>query len=240
MLNDFPELTHFVEDYHAAFNHKEAVAKYVSFVSLAETEKLIHELKTLLIKAEVPYENLDLELNIRFDEEVDARAWLYSTVKMCESQLKRKYHDTITELEMSATHHKTIGKPRESYTYRLKLEKLYDKLPGYAGERVENLKYLAVLAVYCNELEQAERAARKCLELYLPHAKDLELLATFRWMLAVVLAENRKFDEAVPYGMQALVHYIQAHGERSLFAKTCQRDLERMKNKDAGQYLDRG
>lgn len=68
------------------------------------------------------------------------------------------------------------------------------------------------------QLSEAEAAARQALSTYgnelLPR---LETLATYEMKLALILAEQRRFEEAVPFGELAIEHFSDFHDLQSDF-----------------------
>ena len=59
------------------------------------------------------------------------------------------------------------------------------------------------------QLSKAEEAARKALSTY--DNESPEVLATYQMKLATILADQRRFTEAVEYGERAIVHYTIFH-----------------------------
>lgn len=121
---------------------------------------------------------------------------------------------------------------------RLKLEQLHRQFNEPPVQQSKNLNFIAFLGVHTRNLDEAERAARLCLELYRAVAeKKDEKLATYIMMLAAVLAENRKFEEAVIFGEEAVALFARNHGDNDSFVQYRKRDVERMRNKDTRPYL---
>jgi hypothetical protein len=122
---------------------------------------------------------------------------------------------------------------------RLELERLHGQTGGSVTRQARNLNMMARVAVHAGAFGEAERAARKCLELYRPLAIGSdERLATYLMMLAVVLAEAGKFGEAVVHGERAVAIFTANHGERDSFVADRRRDIERMRAEDTPPYLD--
>jgi hypothetical protein len=123
---------------------------------------------------------------------------------------------------------------------RLELERLHGRTGASVTQQVKNLNMMAHVAVHAGALGEAERAARKCLELYGPLATDNdERLATYLMMLACVLAERGKFEEAVVHGEQAVAIFRVNHGEQDSFVAYRKLDIERMRAKDCHPCLDK-
>lgn len=123
---------------------------------------------------------------------------------------------------------------------RLELEQRLQELGATVGEQTSNFNWIAFFAVCTGDLGEAERAAKECVELYRPRAGDRdEKWATYLMMLADILAERGKFEDAVPHAEAAVAIFAANHGEDSAFVQGCRRDLRRMRSRDGGQYLDR-
>ena len=81
------------------------------------------------------------------------------------------------------------------------------------------------------QLAEAEAAAIQALSIYanepLPR---LETLATYEMKLAMILAEQRRFEEATPFGELAIEHFSDFHGPQSDFLKARIADVQSMKH----------
>jgi hypothetical protein len=124
---------------------------------------------------------------------------------------------------------------------RLELELRLNELGATVVEQTSNLSWIAFFAVCTGNLGEAERAARRCVDLYRPQARGDrdERWATYLMMLADILAEREKFEDAVPYAEAAVAIFAANHGEDSAFVQGRRRDVRRMRARDLGQYLDR-
>jgi 2'-5' RNA ligase len=156
------------------------------------------------------------------------------------SQQAAKGNASLAEIRKQAEDLKRARKFAEALQLRLELEGLYEQEGVNTLQQSLNLNWIAFLGVHSGNLAEAERAARKCLEVYCPTASvhDQETLATYHMMLSCVLAELRKFEEAVAEGEQALVLFSHFHGEGDSFVQFRKMDIERMRKKDSAPYLD--
>lgn len=92
------------------------------------------------------------------------------------------------------------------------------------------LNHIAYLAMNAKDLPQAERAARECLRVFGPPATDRdEEYGAYLMMLVSVLAEQNRFDEAIPLAEEAITHFIGAYGAKSRFVLDRKKDLERLR-----------
>jgi hypothetical protein len=57
-------------------------------------------------------------------------------------------------------------------------------------------------------------------------------------MLSAVLAEQRKFGEAIANAEAAIAIFAHNHGESNSFVEFRRGDVERMRNRDSQPYLD--
>lgn len=146
----------------------------------------------------------------------------------------------MLDLEKRSFDLKISGDYSGALQLRLELELLHSQLNSNPSRQSRNLNQIAYLGVHLGKLREAERAAGRCLEIYRPIsvAPD-ETLATYLFMLAAVLAESGKFDEAVSVGEEAVAIFAERHGEDSSFVQFRKKDIMRMRNKDTAPYLDR-
>lgn len=148
--------------------------------------------------------------------------------------------EEMSTLERKAYALKDAGDYPGALALRLRLEQMQSQSDESPTVRALNLNYIAYLGVHTGNLIEAEAAARRCLEFYKPIEKaDNERLATYLMMLASVLAEARKFEEAVIYGEQALKAFAYNHKDNDRFLQDTRKRVERMRNKGAGPYLDK-
>lgn len=97
-------------------------------------------------------------------------------------------------------------------------------------EQAKSLNHIAYLAMLAKDLPQAERSARKCLEVFGPPATHRdEEYAAYLMMLASVLAEQQQFEQAIPLAEEALSHFSNAFGEKSRFVQDRKKDLDRLR-----------
>jgi tetratricopeptide (TPR) repeat protein len=146
----------------------------------------------------------------------------------------------LASIKKQAEELKLSGKYSDALRLRLALEQLYEQRGFSAVEQSLNLNWIAFLSVHSDNLDEAERAARKCIAVYRPvSANQDETLATYLMMLSLVLAEKRDFDEAIVYGEQAVAIFANIHSDASNFVKARKADITRMRNKTLQPYLDR-
>ena len=80
------------------------------------------------------------------------------------------------------------------------------------------------------QLSEAEEAARQALSTYANESLPrLETLATYEMKLALILAEQGRFEEAVPVGELAIKHFSDFHDQQSDFLKARKDDVGSMK-----------
>eukprot|EP00456_Euglypha_rotunda_P062005 TRINITY_DN51_c3_g2_i2.p1 TRINITY_DN51_c3_g2~~TRINITY_DN51_c3_g2_i2.p1 ORF type:complete len:196 (+),score=21.60 TRINITY_DN51_c3_g2_i2:201-788(+) len=80
-----------------------------------------------------------------------------------------------------------------------------------------------------HQLIEAEAAARKAISTYAIETKPrLERLASYEMKLAIILADQRYFAEAVRYGQSAVAHFSHLHNPPDDFLRARQNDVERM------------
>src|SRR4051794_28633029 len=111
----------------------------------------------------------------------------------------------MLDLEREARELKASGKHGDALRLRQEIERGHDRDGVGPVERAVNLNYMAFLAVCVGDLDEAIRAARKCLEVYRTASTEKnEKCATYLMMLSCVLAESGKFDEAIRHGEEAV------------------------------------
>ncbi len=80
------------------------------------------------------------------------------------------------------------------------------------------------------QLAEAEEAARHALTTYANGIQpQVETLATYEMKLAMILAEQRRYKEAVHFGELALEHFSPFHDPEDDFLKARASDVEMMK-----------
>ncbi len=80
------------------------------------------------------------------------------------------------------------------------------------------------------QLSEAEAAARQALSTYINESLPrLETLATYEMKLAWILAEQRRFEEAVQFGELAIEHFSHIHDQQSDFLNARKDDVDSMK-----------
>jgi hypothetical protein len=171
----------------------------------------------------------------RFDptHQCDIRTATANLVARCHSW------SSLPELKEQAQRLKRAGRNSDALFLRLELEQRQSEASMAARERACNLNVIANLAVRTDRFSIAERAARRCLEVYAPIARELDpALATYTGMLAAVLAEARQFDEAVEYGERAIRLFTES-GHDARFLDYRKADIARMRNRDAQPYIER-
>jgi len=145
----------------------------------------------------------------------------------------------LTAMEKQAQYLKSGGNCADALQLRLALERLYDQDGGAIADQSRNLNYIAFIAILLGDAFEAERAARKCVQLYRSSPSDYEELATYVMMLSSVLAEGRRFDEAAGYGEEALQLFSRLFGETNSFVQARKADVEDMRHQTIRPYIDR-
>lgn len=80
------------------------------------------------------------------------------------------------------------------------------------------------------QLRDAEAAARQALSIYANESPPRsETLATYEMKLAMILAEQCRFEEAIRFGQRAIEHFSDFHDPQSDFLKARIADVEAMK-----------
>lgn len=91
--------------------------------------------------------------------------------------------------------------------------------------------YIAYINLQIGDLAAAEGAARRSLYLYQEHSSEKsEQLATYLWLLAMVLEKRARFAEALPHAEEALRLFARFHG-RDTFVTDRRIDVERLREK---------
>ena len=143
-------------------------------------------------------------------------------------------------LRRQASALKLAGDLAGALKLRLDLDELYQRYNDDIGKRAENLNYIAFLGLSTGQFDLAERAARESVAIYRPVASSSdEKLATFLFMLSCVLAERSTFLEAMVLGQEAIGIFRKNHGETDSFVRSRELDLQRMRNGEVGEYIDR-
>ena len=91
--------------------------------------------------------------------------------------------------------------------------------------------YIAYINLQIGDLPAAEGAARRSIYLYQEHsAEKTEQLATYLWLLAMVLEKRARFAEALPYAEESVSLFARFHG-RDDFVTSRRTDLARLREK---------
>jgi tetratricopeptide (TPR) repeat protein len=151
-------------------------------------------------------------------------------------------------------------KDQERYQDAIKsfrdVQGILDEEHASPKRKAMNLNYIAFLAYLARDLEQAEQAARDYLTTYEPFlspGQDIrsvsipddphpaESLGTYYGMLAGILAERRKFEEAEPYAERSLECFLASgiHNDNSPFILSRKGILSRIRNRDTNPYFDK-
>lgn len=92
-------------------------------------------------------------------------------------------------------------------------KQILETVTHHGGKKLANAwNMLSHLLQLHGDLIEAEKAARRALTL--AHKLDslsLEALAAYEMKLATILAGQGRFDDAIPYGKRALVHFADFH-----------------------------
>ena len=80
------------------------------------------------------------------------------------------------------------------------------------------------------QLAEAEQAARHALTNYANGTQpQMETLATYEMKLAMILAEQRRYSEAVHFGELALAHFLVFHNPEDAFLRAREAEVVMMK-----------
>ncbi len=149
-------------------------------------------------------------------------------------------NDRAKALEEQASELKRQGDFFAAYVTRSELDRLYQESQVDEAERARNLSLIAFLAVQVEEQTEAERTARESLALYRGVAEpDQGKLALYTMILACVLAEAGKFDEAIAIGEEAIRIYAAVYGADDEFVLDRKAAIQRMREGDRRSYLER-
>lgn len=148
--------------------------------------------------------------------------------------------DLLDAIDCRARDFKFYGRFEEALCARLTLEKAYERSGTERTFQAANLNWIACLAMQLNRRSTAERAARKCVEIYSPICTpNDEKLATYYSMLAAVLAESLKFEEAVDFYKKSIDIFENNHGSDSEFVRDRKSDLNDIRNHQIKYYIER-
>jgi tetratricopeptide (TPR) repeat protein len=107
---------------------------------------------------------------------------------------------------------------------------LLEKHGADAKKIASSWNYLAYVNLQIGDFGAAEQAARRSLSYYLEHSTERdELLATYFWMLSMVLEKQCRFTEALPHAEEALDLFARLHGEDD-FVLARRADLEKIRD----------
>lgn len=119
---------------------------------------------------------------------------------------------------------------------RQTLEGYYDENFVDTIQQVQNLNQIANLAIHLGELTEAQRSSRKSVALSVSLPEESK--ATCLMLLSCVLAESEEFEEATVYAERAVEIFESIFGAESDFVAYRKYDLNRMRQKSLGGYLD--
>lgn len=148
--------------------------------------------------------------------------------------------ETIRDLQIRARAANLNRDHANALALRQEVERLQMAEGTVATDVAKNLNWIAFFAVCVGDLAEAERAARRCVEVFatVPNGAS-ETMATYLSMLSGVLAESGKFGEAVLFGDRAVSIFAANHGDDSQFVKYGRLDVDRMRREEPGPYVDR-
>lgn len=143
----------------------------------------------------------------------------------------------IETLENLAHDEKWAGNLSAAYGARVKLERIYALEAGndYTKTRIQNLNQLAGLAVKLKMLDEALLFAKTSVDLASEFPEEIK--ANSSMLYAAVLAENRRFAEAVVQAENAIAIFEGLRGADDDFVAYRKCDLRRMKDEDTRPYL---
>ena len=136
-----------------------------------------------------------------------------------------RYHD----LRRQRSDLKTAGKVLEQIPIQIEVVQLASEL-GLPYEIATAWSTLASLYYQTQQYEPAEEAAIKSIDNYDPnklHAE--EHLATYKFLLARILAAQKRFVEAVEFGEKALQHFSVFHNPPTEFLGLRTVEVEKMR-----------
>jgi|GEM_PF-3253444 len=147
--------------------------------------------------------------------------------------------DTLNEIEDEARRAKWTDWKR-ALRLRLELDELLDQFSDKPARQANNLNQLAWLAAHCDDSDLAVWAAEKCVAIYsqIPDRSN-SALATYLMMLASMLAEADRFEEAIPCAQSATALHADLLGETNDFVVACRQRIEDMRNQVVRHYIDR-
>ena len=149
--------------------------------------------------------------------------------------------ERIDQIESQASFHKVKGEFAEALRMRQDLEQLMISSGLDASKQATNLNYIAFLALCVGDFAEAERAARRTLEVYSDVSEpSSEKKATYLSMLSSVLAERGSFEDAVRFGEESVAIFEVNHPDGDDWVARWKCDIDRMRLHDPGPYIDRG
>jgi len=127
------------------------------------------------------------------------------------------------------------GDWEEKLRLRIQMHKCYSREVNLR-ERTFNLAHIAKLHRCVGSCRKAIHVARRAAEMNAGKMNSCEATSYMLW--ACILADCRKFQQAVPIAEHALLIY-KTHTKRSDEYLAARRsEIERMKREDSGLYLD--
>ena len=143
----------------------------------------------------------------------------------------------IERLKSLASSQKMNGDFAGALKARQALEAIYDDESVDPRHQVQNLQLIANMAVHLQSLAEAKRSARKCVTLSTGISEESK--ATCLMLLSCVLAESAEFEEATVFAERAIEIFESIFGPDSDFVAHRKNDLNRMRLRNLGGYLDR-
>ena len=136
--------------------------------------------------------------------------------------------DKVKTLRVARSRLKQEGRLDAAIPYQLQLVELA-KTSGRIEDLSDAWNYLSGLYLQVGRHSDAEIAALEALENYHnePNPND-ERVACFELVIAQVLAAQKRFAEAVPFGKSAIEHYAVFHNPPDNFLLSVIRDVELM------------
>lgn len=119
---------------------------------------------------------------------------------------------------------------------RLTLEGFYDENFVDTIQQVQNLNQIANLSINLGDLTEAQRSSRKSVALSVLLSEESK--ATCLMLLSCVLAESEEFEEATVYAERAIEIFESIFGAENDFVAYRKHDLNRMRQKSLGGYLE--
>ena len=136
--------------------------------------------------------------------------------------------DWLHELHRERSNLKREGRFREMIPLQLAII-AESKATAHSADLANGWNYLSTLYLRAREYRKGEIAARKALAIYAAELNPkAEVLATYQFVLARLLAAQQRFAEAVLIAESAICNYRVFHDPPDEFLKDCEEELRLM------------